>query len=128
MAWTDTNKNWRKNTVAGRYQTTMAHIQRRAKAKGLPCNITSTYLASITPEICPVLGIPLKHNIKVAGLDSPSIDRIDPDKGYVVGNILIVSKLANQIRSCGTPEQIIAVGEFYRKLLCEDHVCETMES
>ncbi len=90
----------------------------RAKKKGLPCTITAAYIKAITPEICPVLGIPLLRN-KATGprYNSPSIDRIIPELGYVEGNVIVVSHLANAIRSNATPEQILAVGNFYQKLL-----------
>ena len=44
-------------------------------------------------------------------------DRIIPELGYVEGNLVIVSDLANRIKTNATPEQIIKVGEFYKKLL-----------
>lgn len=128
MAWkNEVNERWRKNTTAGRYQTTLSHIRRRAKEKGLPCNITAKYITSITPTHCPVLGIPIQHNIGVSADTSVSIDRIVPELGYVVGNVIVVSKLANQIRSSGRPEDIIRVGEFYRELLASKVLIESTE-
>lgn len=117
-------KVYRQTTIAGKYETTLCHIRRRAKEKGLPCDITAGYLASIHPTHCPVLGVPIQHNTGkgVAALTSPSVDRIIPERGYIKGNVIIVSKLANQIRSCGSPEQILAVGMFYEKLLKETNV------
>ncbi len=50
---------------------------------------------------------------------SPSLDRIIPEKGYVKGNVIVVSNKANVIKNNATPEEIIAVGEFYKKLLEE---------
>jgi len=46
---------------------------------------------------------------------SPSIDRIIPHKGYVEGNVIIVSDLANRIKSDATLEEISNVIKFYKK-------------
>lgn len=62
----------------------------------------------ITSSFCPILGIPLKVNTgHLGGLsDSPSIDRKDSTKGYVKGNVWVISQLANQMKSNATPEQL----------------------
>lgn len=44
---------------------------------------------------------------------SPTLDRLVPDLGYVPGNVLVVSELANSIKSDATPAQIRAVADFY---------------
>jgi len=69
------------------------------------------------PSVCPVLGIPLFHGTDKKQCDnSPSLDRIKPPLGYVKGNIMIMSNLANRIKTNATTEQIIKVGEFMRKI------------
>ena len=52
-------------------------------------------------ERCPVLGIELDYGPKGRGgsENSPSIDRLDPDRGYVAGNVSVVSAVANRIKS-----------------------------
>lgn len=68
----------------------------RAKQKGWEHNIEIDDI--IIPEYCPLLGIKLKRNIY--GMDdSPSIDRINPEKGYIKGNIWIISNRANRIKN-----------------------------
>ena len=49
------------------------------------------------------------------------LDRIVPAKGYVKENIIIISLLANSIKSSATPTQILKVGNFYKELLHETH-------
>lgn len=58
------------------------------------------------PEKCPILNITLGVNKKRASDNSPSIDRIDNTKGYVKGNIMIVSWKANSIKN-DTPNTIL---------------------
>lgn len=88
-------------------------VKSSAKRKGLPFNLT---IEDITvPKVCPILGIELfKDGTK--GDNTPSVDRIKPELGYVKSNIIIVSLLANKIKTNATAEQILAVGEFYKKL------------
>jgi hypothetical protein len=45
-----------------------------------------------------------------------SIDKIVPALGYVKGNVIIVSNRANIIKNNATPEEILAVGFFYKNL------------
>ena len=56
----------------------------------------------------------------ISSLSRPNLRiSIIPEKGYVKGNIVVISNMANVIKSNATPEEIIAVGEFYKKLLEE---------
>lgn len=89
----------------------------RAKRLGVPFNLTVDYLRSIHTDVCPVLGIPLKRNVGGNPTDnSPTLDRIVPELGYIEGNVMIISKLANQIKSSATPDQIRRVADFYTTL------------
>ena len=58
----------------------------------------------MAPTNCPVLVVPMKVNKgkKGAGKYSPTIDRIIPEKGYVKANVVVMSKLANEIKSDST--------------------------
>jgi hypothetical protein len=41
------------------------------------------------------------------------------DKGYEIGNVIWVCQKVNNIKTNATPDEIIKVGEFYKKLLEE---------
>jgi hypothetical protein len=88
-----------------------------------PFTITKDYLKEIFPyedQRCPVLGIKFKVRDGFGGaLNSASLDRIDNDKGYEIGNVIWVCNKVNQIKSSATPDEIIKVGEFYKKLFKE---------
>lgn len=58
----------------------------------------------IIPEVCPLLGIPLVFGGKP--YNSPSLDRIDNTKGYVKGNVWVISKMANVMKQNATIEQL----------------------
>lgn len=80
--------------------------RRRAKAKGLPFDIE---LCDLTiPLACPLLGMPLlsNHGGKKHAPNSPTVDRIIPELGYVKGNVRVVSFLGNVMKRNATPEQL----------------------
>lgn len=68
----------------------------------------------IVPSVCPVLGILLQHGRE--NLDSsPSMDRVVPDKGYIPGNVKIISLRANRIKSDGTVEEHLKIIEYMKE-------------
>ena len=88
-------------------------IRHRSKAKQIPFNLTLDDLE--LPAECPILGIPLKFNKNGAFDDSYSIDRIDNTKGYTKGNVQVISLLANLLKSKGTLDQLIKMGDWARR-------------
>jgi len=87
-----------------------------AKAKGLPFNLTSDYVRSIWNETCPVLGIRLKKGSGYRVDESPSLDRIVPARGYVIGNVHVISWRANRIKNNGTVEDLMKIAEYMSRL------------
>ena len=75
----------------------------RASTKGVPFDITPEDV--VIPAHCPVFGFPLARSTGVKAYNSPSLDRFAPKKGYVRGNVFVISHLANQIKNSGTAEQ-----------------------
>ena len=98
----------------------VSKLRDKAKNKVINFNIDSKYLSKIWPEDgkCPALKIKMKKGQSNGGgsYNSPSIDRIIPDLGYIKGNIHWVSKLANNIMSSATPDQVIQVGTYFKKI------------
>ena len=100
--------------------------KKRAVKKQLSFDIDTEYVRSLVVSHCPILGMPLEwscqRNVGRIVLDgSPSLDRIDPTKGYVKGNVWIISYRANLIKSNATHEELKlvtkAVGEAIVKSL-----------
>lgn len=82
----------------------------RAKKKGIECTIRLEDF--VVPDVCPVLGIPLDSS----DFDHrPSVDRVDPTKGYVLDNCKVISMRANRIKNDATPDEIAKVLEYARK-------------
>jgi len=109
-----------KNKEARKESIMVIRSKKRAKRKNLSFNLTTEYIKEIWPEDnkCPALGIDLKRGIIVQDC-SPSLDRIIPELGYIKGNVQIVSNLANRIMSNATPDQVIMVGEHFKKVIKE---------
>ena len=91
----------------------------RARKYDLPFNLKAKDLREIITARCPIFGFKFeinKQNTKNNWRNSPSLDRIVPDKGYVKDNIIIVSLMANSIKNQATPKEIQKVATFYKKL------------
>ena len=65
------------------------------------------------PKVCPVLGIKLDWGMNGLNGNCPSLDRIDSTKGYIPGNVMIMSNLANAMKSNATPEQLKQFCRYY---------------
>lgn len=95
-------------------RTLLRNSRSRAKRNGVKHTLT---LADIhVPERCPVLGLRLKPSKGRAGPASPSLDRINPRKGYVPGNILVVSWRVNELKKNADLSEMDRVASFYRQL------------
>ena len=81
--------------------------KQRSKKRGVEFSIEAEDLKM--PEICPLLGIKLDSYSEHLDFH-PSIDRLDSSKGYVKGNVWIVSHRANRIKSNASAEELIKIG------------------
>ena len=66
--------------------------------------LTITVEDIVIPTHCPILGVEIDRDAKRC-YNSPSIDRIDPSKGYTKDNIHIISWRANLLKSNMTLEE-----------------------
>ncbi|CAB4196923.1 hypothetical protein UFOVP1290_443 [uncultured Caudovirales phage] len=73
--------------------------KKRAKEKNLPFNISIDDI--VIPDICPILGLTLEFGSIEHRDNSPSLDKIIPELGYVVGNIKVISFKANTLKRDG---------------------------
>jgi len=86
----------------------------RAKKLNIPFDIDIKELT--IPKICPVLGIEIKFTGNKRTANSPSLDRIIPEKGYVKGNVVIVSWRANQLKNDASMTEMFLVAKFYLRM------------
>jgi hypothetical protein len=71
------------------------------------------------PEYCPIFPW-IKLNYKAGNIsrlpDAPSLDRIDNSKGYIPGNVRIISWRANKLKGEAENRELIALGRDARKI------------
>ena len=82
----------------------------RAQRDNREINITKDDI--VIPEKCPVLNI---HIVKGDKHFGPSLDRIDNNKGYIKGNVRVISKRANRLKSDATLEELKLIVEYVEK-------------
>lgn len=96
------------------------HIVARARARARKIGLEATLRPSDIhwPTHCPVLGIELYYPTHVGrGDDSkrpdkPSLDRWDNTKGYIPGNVFVISFRANVLKSNATAAELMAVAKY----------------
>ena len=78
----------------------------RAKKKGLSHTLTFEELSELYPKdnICPVFNIKFEWGGNQS--NSPSVDRINNDKGYTKDNCQVISTKANSIKTNATIEEL----------------------
>lgn len=98
----------------------LTYAKSRAKKLGLQFNLTLDDI--VIPEKCPCLGTTLNTKRGCGpGPDSQSLDRLDPKKGYVRGNVWVISQRANVIKNDASPDELISVAEaLHAKLILGD--------
>lgn len=87
----------RYRTKEGRAKQLLITSKRNAAKKGRDFEITLEDIK--IPEICPYLDIPLTYEEGNRSNSTPSLDRIDNTKGYVKGNVQVISWKANRLKS-----------------------------
>jgi hypothetical protein len=82
-----------------------------AASRGFEFSITKEDIGTL-PTHCPVLGIELDYSRsgpKYNRQNAPSLDRWDNTKGYIPGNVVVISWRANWLKHDGTIAELEAV-------------------
>ena len=87
----------------------------RAKSNKLNFNLTIEDIK--IPEYCPILGMKLNcHKGSPGGKkDSPALDRINNQFGYIKGNVRVISHLANMMKSHASDEEMVLFAKWINK-------------
>jgi hypothetical protein len=111
-----TTKEW-KNELQKRHTKnhpevmTRENLRHRAKTLGIPFELTGEDIRKLFDEtkVCPIFGKRLSRGVGLQHDWSPSIDRIDYTKGYVLSNVRVLSWRANNLRKNATAAELIAL-------------------
>jgi len=103
--------SWRDKNRAG---VILQNAKGRSRRENLPFDLT---IDDITiPEVCPVLGIPLRHGKQIQD-SSPTLDRLIPSLGYTRGNVWVISNRANKLKSDASLAELEKITRAVRKRL-----------
>ncbi len=105
----------KKNPKRYTAQQMRGSAKKRANALDLDYDLDSKYLESIMPDVCPSLGLEIKYGGGEKTKNSASLDRIVPEKGYVKGNVMIVSQLANLMKNEANSEEMLNFSKWVMK-------------
>ena len=89
-------------------------VKYRAKKRGIPFDLDPHHI--VIPNFCPVLGIPIQPGSEGGRDTSPSLDRKDPDRGYLPGNVQVISNRANTLKNNASSEELRAVAAHLREI------------
>lgn len=78
--------------------------RRRAKDRGLKFGLNIENIS--VPKFCPLLGIRIAVGNGSHCAGSPTLDRKNPKKGYVRGNVWVISHRANSIKRDATVQEL----------------------
>jgi hypothetical protein len=107
--WRETNKEhkqklgreyYHKNKEQNQIKYLLKYAKHRAIKKGIEFSLIESDI--IIPDLCPIMKQPMTSKRY-----RPSIDRINPSKGYTKDNIRIISSLANSMKWDSTKEELI---------------------
>lgn len=89
----------------------------RARLYKLPFDIDIEYLKSIKTDRCPIFDIELSwgkigEGHKNMAANSPSLDKIKPEYGYIKGNVCIISNIANTIKNNVGYEELYKIADW----------------
>lgn len=105
--WRDKPENkirFRQWELANPKKVMLIDAKKRAKERSLAFDITADDF--VIPEVCPLLGIRLEPGIRYVRPQSPTLDRIISERGYVRGNVWVISHRANTIKQDASLEEL----------------------
>lgn len=87
--------------------------KQRAKQQNVPFGLTENDFE--IPVYCPVLGTLLSRSLgsKGPGHNSPTLDRIIPSRGYVPGNVVVISNRANRAKNDLSADELRALADYF---------------
>jgi hypothetical protein len=117
-----------KNPIRYRARTLLTGAKNRSKKRGLTCNLTLDWIIDkLNQGRCRVTGLEFqikpyskKGNKEKVNPLAPSLDRIDPHKGYTTDNVQVVVWAYNRFKGDATHESCVKVAEaIFRRAIAD---------
>lgn len=86
--------------------------RKRAKRAGIPFNIDETDCKH--EGFCPCCGNEMQRAIGLLTDNSPTLDKVVPELGYVKGNVVVVCWRCNRIKSDASIQELSRIADFYQ--------------
>ncbi len=101
-----------RSTPEGWCARMVSHLRNKCRRTGIPFNLTKSALLEVMPTdgMCPALRVKLCFGSRSP--NNPSVDRLHPKLGYVIGNVSIISRRANAIKQDATAEELYCVADW----------------
>ena len=96
----------------------------RANNKNLDFNLELSDI--VIPKLCPILNIELSLDGET--FTSPSLDRIDINKGYIKGNIQVISLKANTMKNSASFEELQLFSKNIINYIKNEDIVRTVEN
>lgn len=104
---------WNKDNIK---RAMVGRARRRAEKQGWEFSITESDFE--IPPVCPIYGIELdQYAAGVNNPHTPSLDRIDSTKGYIPGNVPVISLRANKHKSDASRDELLLLAEWAKHAL-----------
>lgn len=87
-------------------KTKWSRLKSSAERRGIEFSISEDDIEM--PVQCPYIGVELDYTNDAVANNSPSVDRIRNDLGYIPGNVQTISSLANRMKGHATQDELIA--------------------
>lgn len=87
------------------------------KKKGIPFDLDAEYLESIWTGVCPIFNVELHKAVEGMGSHkSAHLDRLNPDLGYIKGNVSWISCRANRIKYNASIEELKQIVDWMERV------------
>ncbi len=113
-AWSARNRKSRREYAKKWRSSSDTHVARmlvaaKSRARKFQIDFSIDEDDIVIPATCPLLGIPLTlHSPRGQSYrEVASLDRIDNSKGYIKGNVQVISWKANSMKSNATAEELL---------------------
>lgn len=99
-------------------KTLLIQIKYKCRKFNIPINITAEDIEAVWPKDnkCPIFGTIFEIGKGVVGPKSATVDRFDPNLGYVVGNIHVICHKANGIKNNGSALDVMKVAKWMKRI------------